>query len=124
VDLGTIHLRHGIVGRALGRDIDKAVAQPLSVLRVASNRVAQYNPEGIEGLGEFVVGELRRQVANKQVAPEVARSHLPFSVMVVDWSRPGFMEKCLLPWLLATVEFCNAALQQPAIAVGTQLAFL
>jgi hypothetical protein len=34
------------------------------------------------------------------------------------------MDKYLLPWPLATVRFCNAALQHVSIAVGTQLAFL
>src|SRR6266446_9382815 len=113
MDLVAIHRGDGEVGRALGRDIDKAVTQPFSVRRIAGDRCSQHHPKGVEGFGQFIVGELRRQVRNKNVTPETTRSHPPSPSVVGSESYWGNMSgnvpagKCsLLHWCIAAWQHC------------------
>ena len=69
MDLSAVHRGDGEVRRALGRDVDKAVAQPLSVRRIAGDRGLSTMPKEVEGLGQFIIGELRRQVRDKNITP-------------------------------------------------------
>ena len=75
MDLGTAQRGDGELGGALGRDIDKSVAQSFSGSGIAGNRSAQHHPEGVEGLGQFIISETRRQVRNKDIAPGMICSH-------------------------------------------------
>src|SRR6266436_2982923 len=89
MDLVAVHRRYGAVGGTLGRDIDKAVAQPFSVCRIAGDRRSQHHPKGVEGFSQFIVGELRRQVRNKNVTAETTRSHPPSPSVVGSDSHWG-----------------------------------
>ena len=77
MDLVAIHRRDREVGCALGRNVDKAVAQSLTGGRIVGDRRSQYHPKRVEGFGQLIVGELRRQVRNKDVTAETMRSHSP-----------------------------------------------
>src|SRR6267143_3054025 len=91
MDLVAVHRRDGEVGCTLGRDIDKAVTQPFSVRRIAGDRSSQHHPKGVEGFGQLIVGELRRQVRNKNITAETMRSHPPSPSVVGSDSYWGNM---------------------------------
>jgi len=56
------------LGRPLGGDVDKAIAQAPAVLGVAGDAGAQDDPIGVEGFRQPLIAEIRRQIADEDVA--------------------------------------------------------
>src|SRR6266436_8785420 len=116
MDLVAVHRRYGAVGGTLGRDIDKAVAQPFSVCRIAGDRRSQHHPKGVEGFSQFIVGELRRQVRNKNVTAETTRSHPPSPSVVGSDSYWANMSGNM-PTGECSLLHCCVAAWQPCIII-------
>jgi len=116
MDLGAAESRDRELGGALRRDIDKSVAQPFSSRRIAGDRGAQHNSERVEGLGQFIVRELRGQVRNKNIAPGMICSHQPRSLTLSRSASIVIGRTCPATCPMGNGQFCIAALQHGSIA--------
>ncbi len=75
VDLAAVERGDRLGRGAFGRDVDKPVAQARPGRRVAGDRRGQHNAERIERLGQPLIGKIRRQIADENIAFVVTHPH-------------------------------------------------